>query len=477
MSNTLARLNFWYGQVFGTEEGEALWDAVEVARKRLGDLLTPATKPILISEPTLVLDDGDVEVDVGPFAGWSGQEPMFQLGTISVPYGTATQGAQAGATLPASGASRTVVLCARYTTIDAVPIVDVGSVPGYQERHHGVAWRVVQSAVGATGAGVSEPADLAAEVEGGSVPVAVIYRDDDGGGVVDTLYACYNAWAPVAVDGIERGAALPPGCFEAGEGDSKTLLPTLSSVDLGSSDWRVRLAADQVWWANVGGAFLKSGMLDDTLDAVRLTSPPIGFVGTSVVRLAAGGADGAWPRRPYLYVADGTNYPAADGDAYDAVPAGLQGVAESEGGTNGVFPGTVNDLVIGIVSWDGSTQPVLTPLANPAQASFTVEVAADYASSPTLTANLTPPLKCGRPWVLSSVEWGTVNEGSAPVNRGHHHNLKARITYQTPALVQVELKGEWFDTSSGLATAVSSRYFRPPARLTFTLAPPAINAG
>ena len=481
MTETLRRLQFWFGEVIGDSEGEQIWESSEAMDNQLAQHLFTNLNA-MVTPPVISLSATPDAVDVAPFSGWSNAWPLFQISTQAVSYALANAGAIIGATTPTPGFSRTVVILARYSTVGAVPIIDRNDVPGFQELHHAVEYRVMQT-TDTLPVGLAIPSGYNAEVDGGSVPVAVVLRTASG----DTLY-------PISHSSVIRPGLMLPQWLQARasmylndglmiqdilSNSDNTSPPTLTSVVTGGG-YAVKLSGDPAsalrWVTSLGGLLMTWNCLDDAVEQYELVTGDL-MVGTNTIRLRWQG----FPTRPLLYAGDGSNLPSAADEKMDPAPAGLIGTAHDVLPLiPGAFPTTVEDLCIGLAVYNGVDPPTLTPLANPGRVEFYEDINANYTSENSratgaLVQTITPPGLCGREWEVSSVEWGEVDEGhgDVPANRGASHNLQVRVLYQDFTQVVLEVWGEWYDTSSGLSVPGTLRYFRPPCRVNFALKAPA----
>lgn len=184
---TQRRENFWKGKVWDAGDGAALWESVETRGDRLvADLFD---LPSLYRPPTLP-SFGTNALSINPWQGWSLNNPAFEEGAAtSVTFSTATHGSLTGSVdITVASNYRMIFILGRYAAIESIDIVDADGIPGKDEVHHGIEYRVIMGNEYATPGDVAGlPPDLYSEIAAGSIPLVAIRRYFDGVSQSNTL--------------------------------------------------------------------------------------------------------------------------------------------------------------------------------------------------------------------------------------------------------------------------------------------------
>ena len=456
ISDSIKRLNMFFGLLIGVDEASRMSAASENFAEYILELL--GDEPVMLSPPSISNLSG-TDVDFGAFFGISNGMPLFQNTPQTVSFNVANAGSVLGNTSVLAGRARWVAVMARSAEVGQIDAVDLNEFPVKKEYHHAVEYRVIMSNDFPVGAPTGEPADYQLEIDGGSAPILVIFRE----AATETLYPVYRQRK--LIDSLARhlriSGELTEGSFLSNAADVEAIVPNFVIVDEGGpGPYQIQLDGADDWVAQVAGQLLDSKVLEG--EGNDLKSENDVPVGTSLLRLQV---TEDWPDRPRLYLADGTNYPSADGEDYDPIPATLLGDTTNPG----AFPSTVKDVVLAKVV--SGTPPTVTPItAPPRNISFVEDVAADYsvglsAADAALEVTVTLPANVGRLWDVVCLFDSFDPGASAPPGRGVPHQMFCRIKYQTFETIVLELRGSWLDTSAALAVPGSNRYFRPAARL------------
>lgn len=460
ITESIKRLTFYAGRTIGTEEGERIWEAIDLYSEYLHSSLSQ--DPILLTPPT-ISNISDPELDLGEWYGFSLNNPIYQLGTQTIPFNEANAGATTGPTSVSVGRERWIVIMARHSTLSVGSAVDVNGFPVDLETHHAVSTRVIMSTDFVAGTNPGAPADFQTEIDAGSVPLVAILR----GNSTLTVYPLYTQ--RLILDDYtghqEAQSLVPPGTFIDNRADSTALLPTLNVVNDGGL-YYVELDNTNEWLANLDGLLVDNKLQGIDANTFRTDT---NVTADSMLRLQI---SNVWPERPRLYLSPLTNYPASDGDDFDPTPSNLAGIET----TNGSYPSTTRDIALGLVT--NGAPPTVVPLASPPKnMTFEFAISGDYsvglgANAAALEEILTLPIAVSRD-VVVTYKWEKFEPSvSAPANRDVPHQMFFRCKYNDFTKVVTESRGSWIDVAAAFSIPLSNRYFRPPSSVSVTIQPP-----
>lgn len=460
----VARTHLYQGKTFTSQDGEHIWEAIEGHVSAMGDAQgLPDTRGVVFSPPLLSLMVPAL-LRVGAFSGRSLGNPLVQNTTQDIPYGTATHGGVQGSTaVTDGGASRTVVVLARYERLEQGEATNARDVPVPLLYLHGVAYRVIASEQVAEDVW-TEPGSLAQEILEGSLPIAAIKRTPDGDVFVPLLnnhVMPQNVIAPLSLV-----AGLGSLAVREGEYDF-TFTPPVNVVADGNA-WRVTIGGDDPWYAPLLKGLVTHQSQGRIMFGGVLSTSSFEDAGTYIARLQY---DDTFPGGPILVLADGSGIAQASGDSWDQVND--RGYAVD--GEGGFYTAQPFDIPVAVVTYNGDDDPQIVPIKNGPLSRWSIDALPAYSVGqssldPDLNVIVTlPDVSAGGQWAFE-VDFHRVDENNAPPGLGHPHDLRYEVLYVTFNTAMIRLSGQWSAVGENgeLSLPSSLRFFRPGATINIT---------